>query len=121
MAAASTTRKTPAKRPPVADRKPKQVAAAQKAEATGTVVTVKVRDRDWSLLQSGIEDYEFIEEFGAAMSGNPFAMPSAMKRLLGDEQYEAAKALLRDDTGYLDVRVVTDFFMEVFQAANPNS
>lgn len=121
MAAATTTRTPAAKRPAVADRKPKQVAAAQKAEADGTVLTVNVRDRDWKILRSGLEDYEFIEEFGAAMSGNPFAMPSAMKRLLGDEQYEAVKVLLRDDTGRLDVHVVTDFFMEIFTAANPNA
>lgn len=119
MAAASTTRK-PAARPAVADRKPKAVAAAQKAEANGTVLQVTVRDREWTIQKSGLEDYEFIEEFGAAMSGNPFAMPSAMKRLLGDEQYEAVKTLLRDSDGRLDVRVVTDFFMEIFTAANPN-
>lgn len=122
MAAATTPRKPAAKRTTAPqDRKPRAIADAQKAEARGEAVTVTCRDREWIVSAESVTDFEFLEDVGDVQRGNPFALPSAMKRLLGEEQYTEAKTLLRGDDGHLDVEDVTDFFVELFQAANPNS
>lgn len=119
--AAAPRKTTTTARPPVADRKPKQAAAAQKAEATNGSIEVNLNGRDWTIAANALNDFEFLEEFGAAMGGNPFALPSALRRLLGEEQYIDLKDLLRDEEGHLDTEVVSDFLVRLFQEANPNS
>lgn len=102
-----------AKRP--ADRKPKAP-----AEVDGNYV-VTVHGESWTISKEALDDFELFEDIGEIDKGNPARLPSALKRLLGSEQYPKAMDTLRDpETGRVGMKDGLEFFSEVFEAL-PNS
>ena len=101
----ATTRKTPQ------DHKPKATEAIEPAS-----IAVTVRGRDWTIDGSVVDDIEFLEDIAALDRGNMVALPGFLHRLLGEEQYRAAKDVVRADTGRVRPQDLLDFLTELLGA-----
>lgn len=85
---------------------------------------VSAAGRDWVLSREALDDFELLSDLAELDKGNEKAIvriPAMLKALLGDEQYRAAMALLRDgSTGRVSVADGVGFVTELF-GAFPNS
>lgn len=101
------------------DRKPP--ASDVKAQAEGAPVVVEAHGQTWTITQEALNDLEVLEAIAELDAGNVAALPAALRGLLGDEGYVAAKKLLRDpDTGRVALDVAAGFYRELLTAANPS-
>lgn len=98
------------------DRRPK-------AEPEPTVVTVTVRDVEWTVPTEALDDFELLDDLNALdQHGDGTRLPAVMRRFLGDDQFAKAMKLLRDpSTGRVTVETGTVFFWDLMEALNPNS
>ena len=124
---AATAKKTPARKPATAkapqDHKPADTA---KEEATGVeVLTVTVRDREWTIARDSLGDFELLEHLdNMERGGTPGVMssPKVLRAMLGAQQMREAMALLRNtDTGRVDINDGYEFVSDLMGAFNPNS
>lgn len=104
------------------DRQPKQV----KPSVTQT-------DAGWDITHQGIaisvprealDDFELLDDLAVLQRdekrGTP-RVPSMLRRLAGEDGYQAVLTGLRDaSTGRVPASVAVRFVFEVFQALNPN-
>lgn len=92
------------------DHKPKQPKPKE------GVRILQSHGRDWEVAEESLDDFELLADFGALEDGNPSRLPSALKRLLGPEQYRDAIELLRDpDTNRVSVEAGAGFFRDLFE------
>lgn len=97
-------------------------AADVKAEATEHVVTVNIAGHDWKIELARLDDFELIEDLGLMDAGEMGRLPSALRRVLGEQQYVAVKKLLRDPaTGRVSIDKGAVFFEDLWKALAPNS
>ncbi len=100
------------------DRKPKQP-VVKKVDGG---VEVTLRGITLTVETAAVNDYELLE---LAASGEMSAVPRVVQMLLGVEQANAVKELLRNpDTGRIPLQgddSMTEFLQEMFGAINPNS
>ena len=73
----------------------KQPQDAHQADDTPQSVTVTVRDIDWTIRAEVMDDMAFLEDLESLEAGKASILPSFCRRLLGADQYEAAKAAVR--------------------------
>jgi len=86
--------------------------AAKRVVLRGITVTV---------LDESLDDFELLDDLRSVDVGNnPAAMPSLLRRLVGDD-YRTVMDQLRDETTKR-VSIVTgaEFVKEIFEALNPN-
>lgn len=117
------TSTTPAKRPAAAKKpadhqpktvKPKVVLIEGGREITHRGITVTVRDE-------AMDDFELLDDLAEAGS-NMVRMPSLLRRLIGNDGYQAVMDGLRDkDTGRVTLEAASTFVNDIFEAFNPNS
>ena len=104
-----------------ARREPKVVQLSQSDSATVTIdppapVTVNIRGRDWTIDVGVMDDMDFLESIEALESGNPAMLPGFARTLLGAEQYEAAKELVRDESGRAKPAALMELVREIMSA-----
>lgn len=119
-----TDRKSAARKIP--ERKPVAQQRDQVAEAFDEPVTVEIDGLEVTVSIEGVDDIEFIESLAVMDQGGPMAAIAAftaLRRLVGEEQYDAVKEHYRDpDTGRAPASAVADFFWALFEELNhPNS
>ncbi len=93
------------------DRKPKQAPGARTVKVRGISVTVK---------DEALDDFELIEDFASIQSGKTHLIPSAMRRLFGDDFQRILDELRDEESGRVKASDANRFFIEVFQELNPN-
>ena len=72
----------------------------------------------FNIAEDAIDDLELAEEIAEGDAGNPAGYIKAMKRLLGDDQYDKLKSHLRDEkTGRIKLTVFGDVLTEVIDLA----
>ena len=98
----ATTRKAPQ------DRKPKATEAPAPAS-----VTIRARGRDWTIDGGFVDDMEFLETVEELNAGNLVSLPGFCRRLLGAEQYDAAKEVVRDDSGRVRPQALMELIEEL--------
>lgn len=77
---------------------------------------VDVDGKKWTVAKAALDDFELLDDLGEIESGNGARMPSALKRLLGREQYRDALEHLRDPkTGVVGVEAGSDFVRAIFE------
>lgn len=79
-------------------------------------VTVNIRGRDWTIDVGVMDDMDFLESLEALESGNPAMLPGFARTLLGVEQYEAAKELVRDESGRAKPAALMELVREIMSA-----
>lgn len=104
----ATTRKTP--------QDHKQPQDAHQADDTPQSITVTVRERDWEIDAAAMDDIEFLEDIASLNAGNPAILPGFCRRLLGDEQYESAKDMVRGKSGRVRPVELMELVQEILQA-----
>ena len=104
----ATTRKTP--------QDHKQPQDAHQADDTPQSVTVTVRDIDWTIRAEVMDDMAFLEDLESLNAGNPAILPGFCRRLLGDEQYESAKDMVRGESGRVRPAELMELVQEILQA-----
>lgn len=108
-----TTVPAGAKKP--TDRKPK-------AEDAPSVLTVTLRDVDWTIEPEALDDFELLDDIRETEVGNATRLPSVLNRLLGAEQSRKAMDVLRDKTtGRVSIEAGAEFVGEIFEELNPSS
>ncbi|MFH6689083.1 hypothetical protein ACH473_10685 [Cellulosimicrobium funkei] len=121
-AAKRTSVPAAAKKP--ADRKPATQKRDQKAEAgdESTEVVVTYDGITVTITRDAANDFELLEDLDEIDAGNAAKFPSAIRRLVGPEQYANVKAHFRDGSnGRVDAERVAKFFYAIFEELNPNS
>lgn len=97
------------------DRKPK----ASSTKPKDDVLSVEYLDHEWTVSTDSLDDFELLEALDDIENGAVQRIPSAMRRLLGPEQYLTAKDLIRDSsTGKISVESGMNFFLEIFTRAD---
>lgn len=85
-------------------------------------VEVTIRGLAITIETAAVNDYELLE---LAASNDMSAIPKVLEMLLGTEQRDKVKELLRDPaTGRVPMqgdRSITEFIADLFEAVNPNS
>lgn len=77
-------------------------------------ITVEVRGVGWMIDAAALDDWDLIEELNDATGAS---LPSAMRRLLGAEQNEKARELVRDPTtGRVPATAMSTLLGEIFSA-----
>lgn len=77
-------------------------------------VTVQVRGLDFTIEAAALDDWDLLEELNDKTGAS---LPSAMRRLLGDEQMDAAKDLVRDpDSKRVPATAMTGLINDIFTA-----
>jgi hypothetical protein len=104
----ATTRKTP--------QDHKQPQDAHRADDTPQSVTVTVRDIDWTIRAEVMDDMAFLEDLESLEAGKASILPSFCRRLLGAEQYEAAKELVRGESGRVRPAELMELVQEILSA-----
>ncbi len=66
--------------------------------------------------EAALDDAELLEDFAAMDSGNAYAMPSAVKRLLGEENKKKLYDHLRNDKGRVSTTAVGVAISELMQS-----
>jgi len=131
-AAKATANKTatqkPAVKKPVTAKTPQDHKPADTAKEEATeveVLTVTVRDREWTIKRDALGDFELLEDLGnMERGGTPGVMssPKVLRAMLGAQQMREAMTLLRDpDTGRVDINDGYEFVSDLMGAFNPNS
>lgn len=101
MTTKTTTRKQPQDHKPAALAQPESV-------------TTTVRGIDWTIEADALDDWDLIEELNDPTGAS---LPSATRRLLGPDQYAAARAMAQDpETGRVRATVMAELIGEIFQA-----
>src|SRR5690606_15805402 len=75
----------------------KKAASTVKAQADGATIVAEVEGREWTISQDALDDFELLDDLAELENGNAVRLPSALKRLLGAEQYREAMAVLRNE------------------------
>ncbi len=102
-----TTKTTTTRRAPQ-DHKPKAALAVPES------VTATVRGVDWVIEAAALDDWDLIEDLNDPTGAS---LPSATRRLLGLDQYEAAKTMVRDAvTGRVPATAMSELIGEIFTA-----
>lgn len=118
-ATASTKGRPPAGAKKPADRKPP--ADTPKKQALGEDVTVEVRGESFTVSRDVMTDFELLEDIAELDAGNLSRLPAALRRSLGDGQYERAKEVIRDpETGRITIDGAAEFYRDLFGALNPS-
>src|SRR5690606_38987163 len=91
----------------------KKAASTVKAQADGATIVAEVEGREWTISQDALDDLAELE------NGNAVRLPSALKRLLGAEQYREAMAVLRNEQGRVTVEAGGKFVQDVLTSVNP--
>lgn len=94
------------------DRKPKQTPGTRTVTVRG--ITVNVSDE-------ALDDFELIEDFASIQMGQTHLIPSAMRRLFGDDFKRILDELRDEKTGRVKASEANRFFVEVFQELAPNA
>ena len=102
-------RPRPAGAPAPQDRKP--------GKGASDVLRVEALGRTWVIPAERLDDDEFMELVGRLQEGDPFVTPRIGRMLLGDDDYETARGLLRNpDTGRVKATDMLEFVGTVLQA-----
>ena len=131
-AAKATANKTatqkPAVKKPAAAKTPQDHKPADTAKEEATeveVLTVTVRDREWTIARGSLGDFELLEDLGNMERGGPpgiMSSPKVLRAMLGAQQMREAMTLLRNpDTGRVDIDDGYEFVSDLMGAFNPNS
>ena len=104
----ATKRKTP--------QDHKQPQDAHHADDTPQSVTVTVRDVEWTIRTEVMDDMAFLEDLEGLDAGKVSILPSFCRRLLGADQYEAAKELVRDESGRAKPAALMELVREIMSA-----
>ncbi|MFJ6547455.1 hypothetical protein [Microbacterium sp. NPDC091676] len=94
------------------DRKPKQKPGARTVTVRGITVTVE---------DAALDDFELIEDFAAIQGGQTHLIPSAMRRLFGDDFQRILDELRDEKTGRVRASEANTFFVDVFRELAPNA
>lgn len=96
------------------DRKPK---ASPEGVRDVTVDGLKLR-----IVTSDLDDFELVDDLARLEDGEHMRAPSALRRILGTEQYRIVLDHLRDpDTQRVTNEAASTFVGELFEVLNPNS
>lgn len=107
-----------AKRP--TDRQAKKPTAAEAADST--VITAELLGHTWTVDAEALDDFELLDDLAALQHDEDVTrIPSALRRLLGKDDYRRALEALRDDKGKVRVEPAADFMMALIEALDPNS
>ena len=102
-------RPRPAGAPTLQDHKPRKYAQ--------DVMRVDALGRTSVIQAERLDDDEFMELVGRLQEGDPFVAPRIGRMLLGDDDYETARGLLRNpDTGRVKATDMLEFVGTVLQA-----
>lgn len=83
------------------------------------MLQVEALGRTWCIDTAHLDDDEFMERMGELQEGNPFVIPRIGKTLLGEEEYAAARELLRDpETGRVKASDMLEFVGTVLQGGS---
>lgn len=97
------------------------MAAKKKAEggaSGGTEVTL--REKTWVVLDEARDDFELLDLL-IRYNENVAYGPAVLRRLLGDDQYDAALEEMRDpESGRVTIESGREFINGLFEAFNPN-
>lgn len=97
----------------------KKAASTVKAQADGATIVAEVEGREWTISQDALDDFELLDDLAELENGNAVRLPSALKRLLGAEQYREAMAVLRNEQGRVTVEAGGKFVQDVLTSVNP--
>lgn len=89
----------------------------KKPTADDGSVTRTAWGRDWTISAEALDDWDLLEDLA---SGDASRAPSAVRALLGAEQYVAAKDIARDETGRVRATRMSQFMAELFAGDVPN-
>ena len=70
---------------------------------------------NYSIPQKNLKNYELVEALGE-VDNNPLVLPRILNLLLGKEQTQKLKNLLRDDDGIVDTDKITAELEDIFKA-----
>lgn len=80
------------------------------------VLRVDALGRTWVIPAERLDDDEFMELVGRLQDGDPFVAPRIGRMLLGDDDYETARGLLRNpDTGRVKASDMLEFVGAILQ------
>lgn len=73
---------------------------------------------EFKMFDEAMDNMELVELLAGIERGNPAAIASALKMLLGEKQQKALYNHLRTKDGRVPVAAVTTAFVEIIKAAN---
>lgn len=76
---------------------------------------------DLERLQTDWELFETLCDLQSDPKNNTYKIVQFLRQILGDQEYENTKNILRDDNGIVPIERMTDLIQQILTSLNPNS
>lgn len=90
-------------------------------KSDSTIAEVELRGKTWTVDTDTLDDADLMEEIVGLQDGNPRAVFTVTKAILGEEQVKELKEVLRDEAGKVPFSAYSEFFLDLMEELNPNS
>lgn len=90
-------------------------------KSDSTIAEVELRGKTWTVDTDTLDDADLMEEIVGLQDGNPRAIFTVTKAILGEEQVKELKEVIRDETGKVPFSAYSEFFLDLMEELNPNS
>ena len=90
-------------------------------KSDSTIAEVELRGKIWVVDTETLDDADLMEEIIGLQDGNPRAVFTVTKAILGEEQVKELKEVLRDENGKVPFSAYSEFFLDLMEELNPNS
>lgn len=92
-----------------------------KVESLPDEYVTTVKGTEFSVPAAALDDFELLDDLNRSKKDGT-AIPSILRRFLGDDQYDAAMDLCRDpETGRVTIEAGATFLSELMEGVNPSS
>lgn len=90
--------------------------------ADKTFIKTELLGQTWKVDADTLDDFELLDDLAALQNEEDVTrVPSALRRLLGKDDYRRALDALRDDKGKVRIEPAAEFMMALIEALDPNS